>query len=87
MISTPTSPQVIVGRYALYRQTGTSCGSSGVKWADYLTSASAFPAFTHTSGCQCLASLRVDFVISNMGSTVGSYELTDTVFLRNSTRI
>jgi prepilin-type N-terminal cleavage/methylation domain-containing protein len=75
-------------RYALYRQTGTSCGSaSGIKIADYLTSASAFPAFTHTSGCQCLASLRVDFLISNKGSTVDAYELTDTIFLRNSTRI
>ena len=75
-------------RYALYRQTGTSCGSaSGVKIADYLTSANAFPAFTHTSGCQCLASLQVDFLISNKGSTLDAYELTDTIFLRNSTRI
>jgi len=74
-------------RYALYRQTGSSCGSSGVKIADYLTNASAFPAFTHASGCQCLASLRVDFLISNKGSTIDAYELTDTIFLRNSTRI
>src|SRR5438105_4578163 len=36
-------------RYRLYRQTGTSCGSaSGVRIADYLTNANAFPAFTHT---------------------------------------
>jgi prepilin-type N-terminal cleavage/methylation domain-containing protein len=75
-------------RYALYRQPGTSCGSGqGVKIADYLTNANAFPAFAHTSGCGCLASLRVDFVISNKGSTVDAYELTDTIFLRNSTRI
>ena len=75
-------------RYRLYRQTGTSCGSaSGVRIADYLTNANAFPAFTHTSGCQCLASLRVDFVISNKGSAIAAYELTDTIFLRNSTRI
>jgi hypothetical protein len=55
--------------------------------ADYLTSAAAFPTFAHASGCNCLASLRVDFVISNKGSSVDAYELSDTIFLRNSTRI
>ena len=75
-------------RYRLYRQLGTSCGSaSGIKIADYLTNADAFPTFAHASGCSCLASLRVDFLISNKGSTVDAYELTDTIFLRNSTRI
>jgi prepilin-type N-terminal cleavage/methylation domain-containing protein len=74
-------------RYALYRQLGTTCGTGGVKYADYLTSAAAFPAFAHAVGCSCLASLRVDFVVSNKGSTVDSYELTDTIFLRNSTRL
>jgi prepilin-type N-terminal cleavage/methylation domain-containing protein len=74
-------------RYRLYRQTGTSCGASGMMVADYLTNANAFPTFAHTSGCNCLASLRVDFVISLKRSTLDAYELTDTVFLRNSTRI
>jgi prepilin-type N-terminal cleavage/methylation domain-containing protein len=75
-------------RYRLYRQSGTSCSAAnGVQIADYLTSADAFPAFAHTVGCTCLASLRVDFVVSNKGSTVDAYELTDTVFLRNSTRL
>jgi prepilin-type N-terminal cleavage/methylation domain-containing protein len=74
-------------RYALYRKPGTSCDSAGTKIADYLTSASAFPAFAHTVGCSCLASLQVDFVVSLKGSTVGAYELTDTIFLRNSTRL
>jgi prepilin-type N-terminal cleavage/methylation domain-containing protein len=75
-------------RYGLYRQTGTTCSAgSGLLVADYLTSPNAFPAFTHTVGCQCLASLRVDFVVSNKGSTVDAYELTDTIFLRNSTRL
>ena len=75
-------------RYRLYRQSGTSCSAAnGVQIADYLTSANAFPTFAHTVGCSCLASLRVDFVVSNKGSTVGAYELTDTVFLRNSTRL
>ena len=75
-------------RYALYRQAGTTCGSSGTKIADYLTSANAFPAFAHTAGCGCLASLRVDFTISLKGSTtIGTYDLGDTIYLRNSTRI
>jgi type II secretory pathway pseudopilin PulG len=75
-------------RYALYRQAGTTCSASGTKIADYLTTAAAFPAFAHTSGCGCLASLQVDFKISVKGSsTVGAYDLADTIFLRNSTRI
>jgi prepilin-type N-terminal cleavage/methylation domain-containing protein len=74
-------------RYRLYRQLGSNCGSSGTMVADYLTSANAFPAFAHTVGCQCLASLQVDFPVSNKGSTKDAYELTDTVFLRNSTRL
>ena len=74
-------------RYRLYRQLGTTCGTSGTMVADYLTSANAFPAFAHTVGCQCLASLQVDFNVSNKGSTKDAYELSDTIFLRNSTRV
>jgi prepilin-type N-terminal cleavage/methylation domain-containing protein len=75
-------------RYRLYRQAGTTCSAgSGVQVADYLTSPSAFPSFAHTVGCKCLASLQVDFVVSNKGSSVEAYELTDTIFLRNSTRL
>jgi type II secretory pathway pseudopilin PulG len=79
-------------RYRLYRQAGTSCSSAGTKIADYLTSTNGspplvFPAFAHAAGCGCLASLQVDFAVSVKGSAVGAYELTDTIFLRNSTRI
>ncbi|MDP9303511.1 MAG: type II secretion system GspH family protein [Actinomycetota bacterium] len=76
-------------RYALKRVAGpaANCSTSGTKIADYLTSANAFPAFLHTVGCTCLASLRVDFVISLKGSTVGAYDLADTIFLRNSKRL
>jgi prepilin-type N-terminal cleavage/methylation domain-containing protein len=74
-------------RYKLYRQTGTTCGSNGTMVADYLTSGAVFPQFSHTVGCQCLGSLRVDFPVSVKGSTRDSYDLTDTVFLRNSTRL
>ena len=74
-------------RYQLYRQGGTTCGANGTIIADYLTSANAFPAYLHTVGCSCLASLQLDFTVSNRGSTADAYELTDTVFLRNSTRL
>ena len=74
-------------RYALYRQSGASCGATGVKYADYLTTPNVFPAFAHASGCGCLASLQLDFPVSLKGSTLDQYELTDTIYLRNSTRI
>jgi type II secretory pathway pseudopilin PulG len=79
-------------RYALYRQVGATCSSAGTKIGDYLTSTNGspplvFPAFAHATGCGCLASLQVDFAVSVKGTAVGAYELTDTIFLRNSTRI
>jgi Tfp pilus assembly protein PilW len=79
-------------RYALYRKLGTSCSSAGTKIGDYLTSTNGsppivFPAFAHDVGCGCLASLQVDFAVSIKGTAIGAYDLTDTIFLRNSTRI
>ena len=74
-------------RYRLYRQAGATCDSTGVMVADYLTSGDVFPAFAHATGCLCLASLQVDFNVSVKGTSVGAYDLTDTIFLRNSTRI
>jgi prepilin-type N-terminal cleavage/methylation domain-containing protein len=74
-------------RYRLYRQAGTTCGVNGTMVADYLTSANAFPAYLHAVGCSCLASLQLDFTVSKRSSTTDAYELTDTVFLRNSTRL
>jgi prepilin-type N-terminal cleavage/methylation domain-containing protein len=74
-------------RYALYRQAGTSCSAAGVKIADYLRTASAFPAFNYTTGCDCLASLSVDLTVSLKGDTRASYQLTDTIYLRNSIRV
>lgn len=75
-------------RYKLYRQAGTYCSpTTGVQFADYLTSSSVFPAFAHATGCLCLASLQVDFPVSVKGTSVDAYDLQDTIFLRNSTRI
>jgi prepilin-type N-terminal cleavage/methylation domain-containing protein len=72
-------------RYALYRQTGTSCSSStGLMVADYLTTGNVFTSFTHPPGT--LAALTLDFPISLKGNSVGRYELKDTIYLRNSTR-
>jgi prepilin-type N-terminal cleavage/methylation domain-containing protein len=77
----------VSNRYALYRQTGTSCSSSGTRIADYLTTGAVFPQYLHAVGCSCLASLKIDFPVSLKGSTRDAYELTDTIFLRNSTRL
>jgi prepilin-type N-terminal cleavage/methylation domain-containing protein len=73
-------------RFALYRLGGSSCSSAGLRTADYLTSANAFPAYTAQS-TSSLASLAVDFPISLRGSSsLEAYELKDTIYLRNSTR-
>jgi prepilin-type N-terminal cleavage/methylation domain-containing protein len=77
-------------RWDLYRQAGTSCGSSSpaVRVAKSLTSSTPFTSFAHASGCGCLASLGVSLVVGvNRVSTTGLYRLQDTIFLRNSTRV
>jgi hypothetical protein len=77
-------------RYRLYRQTGSTCSAgTGVQVADYLVSGAVFPQYLHNVGCSCLASLQVDFKLSIRSSNAGvdTYELSDTVFLRNSTRL
>lgn len=75
-------------RFTLHRTVGASCSAAGAKVADYLVSGDVFPAFSHVTGCGCLASLAVDFKVSLKSSaTVGAYQLRDTIYLRNSTRI
>jgi prepilin-type N-terminal cleavage/methylation domain-containing protein len=75
-------------RWGLYRQTGSTCGSgTGTKIADYLTTATPFTSFAHVSGCGCLASLGLNLPVSVKGTRAGAYTLTDTIYLRNSTRI
>ena len=85
---------VATNRYALYRVNGATC-SGGVKWGDYLTPTSTAPV---CSGALCvfnytgqsttsLAKLHVDFPVNPKPSrTVDTYELTDDLVLRNSTR-
>jgi prepilin-type N-terminal cleavage/methylation domain-containing protein len=74
-------------RYALYRQSGATCGSAGgTRIADYLTGPSVFPVFA-PGGSGTLAALTVDFPVSLKGSNSSDhYELKDTIYLRNSTR-
>jgi prepilin-type N-terminal cleavage/methylation domain-containing protein len=76
----------VTGRWALYRQSGGTCSSSGgVKIASYLTTPNVFTAFAvHT--VDTLSSLSVDLPIRVSSGTVGTYELKDTIYLRNSTR-
>ena len=75
-------------RYGLYRQLGASCSAGGgVKRADYLTTGNVFPGFAHNAGCGCLASLQVLLPVSVKGDGRGAYQLSDTIYLRNSTRI
>ena len=77
-------------RWNLYRQLGTTCGSSSpaVRIAQSLTSATPFTAFSHVSGCSCLAWLTVNFTVGvNRNQNTGIYRLQDTIYLRNSTRI
>jgi prepilin-type N-terminal cleavage/methylation domain-containing protein len=73
-------------RYALYRQSGATCGASGVRWADYLTTGSVFTIFGHSP--TTLAKLRVDLTMSLRAALRPSeaYELQDDLVLRNSTR-
>ena len=79
-------------RYRLYRQLGTSCAAgTGTMYADYLTSGAVFPTnptTAYVAGCGCLEALDVDFKVSVRSSAVSdAYELTDSIYLRNSARI
>ena len=72
-------------RYGLYRKVGTTCDSSGVRLADYLTRGDVF-AFTAQSSTS-LAKLHVEFPVNpDPGRGVGTYELRDDIVLRNTTR-
>jgi len=77
-------------RWDLYRQAGSTCGSSSpaVRVAKSLTTSTPFVSFAHVSGCGCLASLGVSLNVGvNRNASTGVYRLQDTIFLRNSTRI
>ena len=72
-------------RYALYRQTGVTCGTSGQKKVDYLTTATVF---TYTlQSTSSLGVLAVTLPVNTKPETgLPDYRLTDDIVLRNSTR-
>jgi prepilin-type N-terminal cleavage/methylation domain-containing protein len=73
-------------RWALYRQVGSTCGTGGVKWADYLTAAAVFDYQTQSS--EHLANLRVRLPVDvKVGDTTPAYTLCDVIVLRNSLRL
>jgi Tfp pilus assembly protein PilW len=83
VLAPPGAPS---GRYALYRSTtGTCTTSSGVKWADYLTTQ---PIFAYTvQSTQSLGNLAVALVVNlRQDSAQGTFKLNDNIVLRNSTR-
>jgi prepilin-type N-terminal cleavage/methylation domain-containing protein len=91
---------VATNRNALYRVTGSTCGSSGgVKWADYLIGTTGAPASpTCTDGALCvfnysapttslLAKLGLDLPVNVLPRKATElFELQDALVLRNSTR-
>jgi prepilin-type N-terminal cleavage/methylation domain-containing protein len=79
-------PGAWAGRYALYRSTDATCTTStGVKWADYLTTQ---PIFNYTvQSSQKLSSLGVSLVVDvRKDSAQGTFKLDDDIVLRNSSR-
>ena len=71
-------------RYALYRQPGASCSTSGVKWADYLTSNTVFGV---VSGSGLLKKVSVNLPINRKPSVPRlQYRLQDAIVLRNGAR-
>jgi prepilin-type N-terminal cleavage/methylation domain-containing protein len=79
-------PAAQAGRYALYRSTAATCTTSnGVKRADYLTTQSIFGYTVQSS--QSLSNLAVALIVNaKPGSTHGTFHLSDSIVLRNSSR-
>jgi hypothetical protein len=76
---------VSAGRWALYRNVGTSCDATGTMWADYLTEANVFQY--QVAGSSSLARLRVNIPVDlKPGDATPVYALCDQIVLRNSSR-
>jgi prepilin-type N-terminal cleavage/methylation domain-containing protein len=73
-------------RYALYREAGATCDSSGSLVADYLVSSSVFTYTAPVSGTS-LGKLQVDLQVNvTPGRSSTGYELTDTIAALNTGR-
>lgn len=76
---------IATSRYGLYRKAGDTCDTTGVKWADHLTSNVAF-SYTAQS-VDSRAKLGVVFPVDvNPADGRAAYKLEDAIVLRNSTR-
>ena len=75
-------------RYALYRVTAATCGTSGgAKWAAYLTTGVIFPSPTYTApSSTSLGTLHVELPVNLTPSHPGTYDLVDDIVLRNTSR-
>jgi type II secretory pathway pseudopilin PulG len=73
-------------RYGLYRAASSTCDTSALQVADYLTSAAVF-TYTAPVTSTSLGSLAVDLRVNARPATNHTlYELTDSIVLRNTSR-
>lgn len=78
-------PSAATGDYGLYRQTGASCTTAGVLYADNLISTNVFTYSPPDS--IYLGTLKVDLQVNPKPSmTSETFELKDCLVLRNTTR-
>jgi prepilin-type N-terminal cleavage/methylation domain-containing protein len=74
-------------RFQLFRKPGSTCDSTGKRYADYLTSGAVFPSYTAPSSTG-LGTLTVSFPVDPSSSTTSPniYRLSDDIVLRNTVR-
>ena len=72
-------------RYALYRNVGTTCDTTGRKAVDYLTAGTVFSYAAQSVSSLAILSVTLP-VNTNPASGLPDYQLTDDIVLRNSTR-
>jgi type II secretory pathway pseudopilin PulG len=73
-------------QYKLYRKSGSTCDATGKLYAESLTSSAVF-AYTSSVASTSLAKVHVDVRVNvNPAKALDSFELTDDIVLRNSTR-
>jgi type II secretory pathway pseudopilin PulG len=76
---------VATNRYRLFRKVATTCDSTGVRWADYLTVQNVFDYKTQSTSA--LSKLKVLLTVDAKASdTTPGYSLCDQMVLRNSSR-
>jgi prepilin-type N-terminal cleavage/methylation domain-containing protein len=74
---------VSANRYELYRKAGTTCDSTGRRYADYILAPNAFSYTAPTTDKRAL--LHVEFPVDvDTSDTVSAYTLADDLVLRNT---